>query len=320
MNDTTTQLQHMAKLRTKVTGEKYRAALERLLRTWEPGQPVIPAASTVEQARLECTVLHRGRGLSTVSAHPMGIRSLHPEGDLLTITLEPEPYAISHWAQGLLPVDPGPDYLVHGAGGLRYTTTSHHVLLTQLGTGAAVKLTGFPVHWWERAAAAVAEQALAREEHPCFRSPDICLAERDVEQWRAARRLDPYFSSALLRRINVTAFPGGYGGSDLWSDPMRPGWRWKLEMTNSPDHSRILKLLTHPLVGLDVTVTGRWCHCSEPDTGFSDRSGCTMKLASADGLCELEVRDLRWTSGRKAQERAAGNRAEENALAFQVYA
>ncbi|MFD9065860.1 hypothetical protein ACFVZ3_30580 [Kitasatospora purpeofusca] len=95
-------------------------------------------------------------------------------------------------------------------------------------------------------------------------------------------------------------------------------------MVNAPDHARILKLLTHPLVGLDLAGTDRWCHCTEPDTDRfglgSDRSGCIMRLASADGLRELELRDLRWAGGHKAQERAAESRVEENADAFQVYA
>ncbi len=112
-------------------------------------------------------MLHRGRGLSTVAAHPMGIRALHPQADLLTMTLEPEPYAIAHWARSLLPVDPGPGNEMYGAGGLRYTTTNHHVLLAQLGTGAHIKLNGFPVRLWERAAAAVEAQAFAIGEPPC---------------------------------------------------------------------------------------------------------------------------------------------------------
>ncbi|MFF2819574.1 hypothetical protein ACFVT9_29145 [Kitasatospora cineracea] len=316
MSNVKIRLQPLAKLRGRVTGEKYETALRRMA-AWEPGRPIVPAASTLAQARLEATVLHRGRGLSTVSAYPMGIKALQPQNNLLTMKLEPEPFVIRHWAQSLLPVDPGPGNEVYGVGGLRYTTTNNHVLLTQLGTGARLKLTGFPTHWWELAACAVADQAHAQGEHPCFRTASTCPAEHEIEQWRAALRRDPHFSSALLRRIHATSYKGGYGGSDVWSDPGRPGWTWKLEVVNVPGHDRLLELLTHPLVGLDLAVARRHCHCHEPDTDLfglgSDRSGCVMMLVSPDGHRELMLRDLRWNGDSAARELAT---AQENRAAF----
>ncbi len=84
-------------------------------------------------------------------------------------------------------------------------------------------------------------------------------------------------------------------------------------MINTPDHPRILALLAHPVVGLDLAVTDVWCHCRQPDTDLlglgSDRSGCIMTLTSPDGLRELELRDLRWSDGPEAQLQAQGSRA-----------
>ncbi len=311
-----------AKLRRRATGEPFRAAKDRL-KGWEPGQPVIPAAATIEQARMETTILHRGQGLSTVSQHPMGITSVHPEPDGLTIALEAEPYAVRHWAQNLLPVDPGPTGDVFGVGGLRYTTTKRHVRLQQLSTGAVVKLTGFPTAWWDKAAAVIEADAKLTGEHPCFRSADICPAERYIEDFRADSSRDARFGSALLRRIGLTSYVDGYGGTDLWSDPGRPGWEWKMETICLPDHERLIKQLAHPDLGLGLTLTSRSCYCGVPDSDLfglgTRRSGCNITFTTAHGHQNLLVRDLRWSNGEKAQLRAAANRAKENKHAYRSY-
>ena len=300
--------------------QRLRAAQDRL-KGWEPGQPVIPAAATIEQARLETTILHRGQCLSTVSRNPMGTASVRPEPDVLTITLEAEPYAVRHWAQSLLPVDPGPTGEVFGVDGLRYTSTKHHVRLEQLGTGAVVKLTGFPTAWWNRAAAVIEADADETGEHPCFPSASICPAERYIEDFRADSTRDARFGSALLPRINLTTYPNGYGGTDLWSDPGPPGWEWKMETICVPDHARLIKQLTHPDLGL--TLTGQYCHCAAPDSdsgglGYG-RSGCNIKFITAHGHQKLLVRDLRWVNGEKAQLRAAANRVKENKGAYKSH-
>ncbi len=315
-------LDYAAKLRKRATGEQLRTAQDRL-RNWAPGQPIIPTAATIGQARLETTVLHRGQGLSTVSQNPMGITSVHPEPDGLTITLEAEPYAVRHWAQSLLPVDPGPSGEVFGVGGLRYTSTKHHVRLEQLSTGAVVKLTGFPVGWWDKAAAVIEADADKTGEHPCFRSAAICPAEHYIEDFRADSARDPHFGSALLRRINLTTYPNGYGGTDLWSFPGRPGWNWTMETVCLPDHARLIKQLTNPDLGLRLTLADRYCHCAAPDTDRfglgSSRSGCNITFTTTDGHQELLVRDLRWANGEKAQLRAAANRLKENKTAYKSH-
>lgn len=254
----------------------------------------------------------------------MGIASVHPEPDGLTITLEAEPYAVRHWAQSLLPVDPGPDGDVFGVGGLRYTSTRHHVRLEQLGTGAVVKLTGFPVGWWDKAAAVIEADAHKTGEHPCFRSAEICPAERWIEDFRADSSRDPHFGSALVRRINLTSFPNGYGGTDLWSNSARPGWGWKLETIYLPDHTRLIKQLTNPVLGLGLTLAKRYCYCAVPETdlpglGSSRRSGCNITFTTTHGHQQLLVRDLRWANGEKAQLRAAANRLKENKNAYKSH-
>lgn len=307
-------LQQLACRRMEYTAEKHQSAVD-ALKALAPGAPPIPTAACDGQAQMETQILESMRGiLSLNSPYPLGICSITPRPESLTIVLDCEPYVVRAWAERLLPFDPGPENDVYGLSGLRYRVGHHQVHLTvDDGTHRGqVILSGFPVRWWEESVSAL----LAAEKG----GATACWLQRGGE-WTDRERFfhegskwptcDYRIGSGLLRRMGLTRFTEGYGGTEVWSDPAgRDGWRWRLEMLRGPDDSWLLHQLCDPEFGLPFQAESHHCNC---DT----RGGCSTTLRSTSTPPQtLYITDLRWPVSPDKRKAQAERQAKGNERAF----
>lgn len=122
--------------------------------------------------------------------------------------------------------------------GLRYDVAHHRIYLTRNdGTHLGqVALSGFPFRWWEESVSALLDTEDAGT--ACWLQQDGQWTdrERDFHEVSIRQNCDYRIDSGLLRRMALTRFTEGYGGTEVWSDPAgRDGWRGRLEMVRGPD-------------------------------------------------------------------------------------
>lgn len=226
--------------RRRSTGELHQALAPLL-----PGDDsvlLIPAARHEEQARLEAEVFLGLRAVGGLSAHPLGIVRLRPEGDRLTIRVTDAPYVVMCWADQLLPRSTGepsgnPRDLITGVPGLRYHRDRSGVHLHRPGMPARITLTGFPARWWDRITDRMHRDCDGRllQPHPGWTPGE--RAAYDVDSgWPFPP--GPVFSP-LLRRIRATAGPGTVNSTDAWSSD--GGYR--MEATDGPPCPELIRLL-----------------------------------------------------------------------------
>ncbi|MEU2363077.1 hypothetical protein ABZ616_20440 [Streptomyces noursei] len=279
------------------------------------GAPPIPPANHGGQALLETQILEKMRGLlGLCSPHPLGIRSVTPTPDTLTIVLDREPFVVRAWAQQLLPIDPGDGGEIWGLWGLRYRIARHRIyLIVDDGTHRAqVALAGFPVRWWEKSVLALLASPYGTA---CWlqRAGQMTDGERDLHEWAAALTArDNHLGSGLLRRIGLTRFNDGYGGTEVWSHPAGPGaWEWRLELLSGPDDTWLLDQLCDPDFGLPLQVDRHRCWCG------TDMGGCTATLSGTGTPPQtLYFSDLRWTADSDEREKRGERRDDYNRRAF----
>lgn len=203
---------------------------------------LIPAARHEEQARLEAEVFLGLRAVGGLSAHPLGIVRLRPEGDRLTIRVTDAPYVVMCWADQLLRRSTGepsgsPRDLITGVPGLRYHRDRGGVHLHRPGVPARITLTGFPARWWDRITDRMHRNCDGRllQPHPCWAPGE--RAAYDIDSgWPFPP--GPVFSP-LLRRIRATAGPGRVNSTDAWSSD--GGYR--MEATDGPPCPELIRLL-----------------------------------------------------------------------------
>ncbi|MEY9839523.1 hypothetical protein [Streptacidiphilus sp. EB103A] len=312
------RLTRAVRTRMACTGEHYTGVLQDLAA--HPARSLIPAAATVDQARLESEFLHRGSGLSAVARHPMGLVRLHPRPQSLTAVLEREPAVVRHWAERLLPIDAGPREEIAGICGLRYSRGAHHVRLYRQDTDASIELTGFPVRWWDRAVQAILANARTAGASACFTTPgglwtrsERCLYDCITDSHRDLR-----LGSQLLRRIRLTAGEGVIAGTDVWSSPAgRRQSQWVVETVRGPEHDRLFALLMDPQLELGLTELRRTCGCGQGEA--RGPGGCTAELGTADDSQQVLVRDLRWSDSAADRARRTASLTKGNRQAFKSW-
>ncbi|MFI0742428.1 hypothetical protein ACH4PU_30780 [Streptomyces sp. NPDC021100] len=274
--------------RVRCTGE----TRQQILATALPSSATccgIPAARHRGQAELESAVALAAAGLGGLSRHPIGIKRVHPEPDRLTLFLLDEPYVIHSWAERLLPTaDPTAGELrdhARGVFGLRFRTTATDVRLYRPGKTGEVRLRGFNPRWWHRIAHGLAGYYGA---DAVFTHSDTwSRAEHAADAAHNAMNWNPFFGSALLRRILATTGPGSLNGTDLWQTTLG-GRQWTVETTDGPSCSELLPLFTQPPTGLGWTVTKHWCRCGEGD------DGCHIYFRTTDPSQGVYFANRRW--------------------------
>ncbi|KOV38379.1 hypothetical protein ADK60_02370 [Streptomyces sp. XY431] len=236
------------------------------------------AAAEPEQADLEAAVTVPVCRIGIQAAHPLGIISVHPEPHRLTLRLTPRPYVVRLWAEALLPTRAwdahtrtDPRDRVSGVYGLRWHTTASAVHLHRPHTPGLLRLRGFPVRWWPRAAAAVASSRGS-----LITVPGWTADEDAAEAGTRGTALRPTnLLSPLLRRIRATSGTGAVQATDAWA--AFGGLR--LETMDGPPCAQMARLLGPGPCGLGWTVGSARCACDAP----GGRDGCVMTLHTSDG-------------------------------------
>ncbi|MEE1774859.1 hypothetical protein PUR25_01985 [Streptomyces sp. JV181] len=280
---------HLTADRRRSTGESHQA-LHPLLSG--PGQGLsIPAARHAEQARLEAEVFQRVCAMGGLSSHPLGIVRVRPQEDVLTLQLVDEPVVLGHWVEFLYPRvsdirDAGEDPRdrVSGVPGLRSARVPGGVRLYRPGLKAAILLRGFSPDRWERI-------ATKREGvyGSLLRRPDWTTVEEAAYDTQTARPRDPFWlMSSLLRRIRATAGAGPVNSTDVWTS----GRGLRLETTDGPPCSDLVRLLTQGPCGLGWEVTAKTCtcRCDHPHTS----TGCSVDFLDPATGQPVWYSNLKW--------------------------
>lgn len=312
-HDDLQQLKALAQRRSLYTGEQHQRATD-ALKQLPAGTPPIPQAARPEQAFLETLILHRVRGrFGIVSEFPLGIVRVTPKPDKLVITLDPQPFVVRAWADHLLPLDSNEPDEIRGVAGLRYHVARHHVdlYLDHGNHRARVVLQGFPVRWWEQVARAIGG---TRSHTACWLLPDghrTDNEQRDHQYETKWPGRDDRLGSDLLRRIGLTRFEHGYGGTEVWSDPNEDGCSWRLELLSGPDDTWLFNHLCDPHFGLPLRVA--WHSCP-------DRRGCMARLVSTTQPTQtVNFTNLHWTPDSDENEKRAARQANYNVTAFDTF-
>lgn len=288
--------------RRRGTGESWQA-----LATAE-ARPEIPEAADSEQAWLETELLLGRFSLGRSTAHPMGIVRVKPEPHLLTVQLVCEPFVVRTWAEQTVPwLDESledPCDAVSGVAGMRWRCHGQGVDLTRPGSGAAVRLTGFPSRWWARA---VAGRARDGQVGRLVSEAGWTAAERAADAGRRALRGHaPHIGSALLRRIRATAGTGPANGAVAWCDVIGRHSDWIVETLDGPPCSVVIPLFTNGPTGTGWQLELQTCHC-----GDDVDAGCVAVFRAGDRQ-EVWYRNLNWRRIKARTARSAAAATESN--------
>ncbi|MEU4496996.1 hypothetical protein AB0F96_27025 [Streptomyces sp. NPDC023998] len=249
-----------------------------------------------DQALLEASLLERLGGTFDYCAHPVGIASIDPGPDRITVRIDPlmglrqSPLALHSLAM-LLPTryvgvesnldEPG------GIMGLRIAGLDDQGLyLSMAGTTAAATLTGPTAVQWSTYLAT--HRAWCSENHlqPLWDTPRLHPDERaftaSAPSLTRHRSETAWVGSGLLRRIallHTATHPYRVG---YWND----GSAWKLDISYAygarGSHDVFVKQLLHPRWGLPLAIEHAYCECADgiADADPASERMCSLRLAS----------------------------------------
>ncbi len=299
-------LTRLAYARRVATGESYQTAREALVR--DRGAGALPAA-TGAQALLESMAL-RCLGIGEEFwAHPMGIASVRPAPDRVTVELDAftsSPYypgrfygRAEHAGRCLLPHAQHGD--MHGMVGLRIVELRGLDLhVTLVGTASRMILRGARGAGWrgqlrlyQQSTSASGFEALYQEPH--LTEAEVEHLEYYPEESERDREL-AWLGSGLLRRIGLFRSATAAFAVRPWVDEFD---EWNVELsypfTTTMDHAPLLAGLTDRRLGLPLRVRSTTCHCAEPRSATDQRRRvCRIELVHRDEL--PGVLQLRFTS------------------------
>lgn len=292
--------------RRRSTGELHQALAPLL-----PGDDsvlLIPAARHEEQARLEGEVFLGLRAVGGLSAHPLGIVQVRPEGDRLTLRVTDAPYVVMCWADLLLPRSSGepsgdPRDFITGVPGLRYHRDRGGIHLHRPGMPTRITLTGFPARWWDRITDRMhRDYGHLLQPHPGWTPEERAAYDADTG-WPYPP--GPVFSP-LLRRIRATAGPGTVNSTDAWTSD--GGYR--MEATDGPPCPDLIRLLGDGPTGAGWQVTHKRCTCRCDH----EHDHCTVDFLDPPSGIAVRYGNGRW--GRTADKDHDQRMEELNAQAF----
>jgi hypothetical protein len=282
------------------------------LKVLGPGLRRIPDA-TGPQEHLEALILEHLRGDVDYFAHPLGIASVTPRPDSITVTLDAsttrhDRLLAAHALEGLLPAEVPTELRtegetpVIGVPGLRVAQASRSALhLTLAKTTASLILTSDNSIDWSDLLATRESDLAADGYTPCWSEANFTDAERTFHRDHAdlcqAVKEAAWLPSGLLRRVGLfhevsTAFCTRYwvAGFDLWR------FELKHEHGVPAPHEEFLAHLTDPKWGISLRVGRVHCVCDAPGIDPQYDRQCTARLSSTgtrEGTLQLRFTTMR---------------------------
>jgi hypothetical protein len=275
----------------RYTGLSYQAAWE-CIADLEPGQAPIPEAAGAQRL-LEGRVFTYLRCDVDYFAHPLGVASVRPGRDDLTIALDASVTRhghplVMHAVEGLLPAEP-PDSRdveepVIGVRGIRVAAvTRDRLVLSLAGTSARLTVTSTGRTDWRQLLDARASQLRRAGCRLCWDRPGLTAAETAYERAHAglfgAEDAAAWLPSGLLRRIGLFHTVSAAYCAQYWTTV--DTWKFVLrhQYGVAMPHDSVIAHLTDPRWGLPLVVEDRYCQCGAPWLDPRYEQQCTVELS-----------------------------------------